>query len=102
MGDSVLQIPPETAPTVRDEAAALGKSVRSHALIEFVALMGLGIAGWFLCAPVLPIPSNAHPRAFLIALVEMLFLVGVGCRAARLPRFAPTALRRRLERREPS
>jgi len=59
--------------------------------------MGLGIAGWFLCAPVLPIPANEHPRAFLIALAEMLFLVGVGCRAARLPRFAPTASRRFLE-----
>ncbi len=100
MGESLLGNP-EIAASARDEVRTPDESIRNYAPIEFVALLVLGIAGWFLCAPVLPIPANEHPRAFLIALGEMLFLVGVGCRAARLPRFAPTALRRRLERKEP-
>src|SRR5579871_709327 len=100
MGESILGNP-EIAASARDEARTPDEKLRNYGSIEFIALLGLGIAAWFVCAPVLPLPSNAHLRAFLIASGEMLFLVGVGCRAARLPRLAPTALRRLLERREP-
>jgi len=68
--------------------------VRNSGSIEFVLLLALGMAGWFLCAPVLPIPPDKHLRAFTIALAEMLFLVGIGCRSARRPGFIPSALMR--------
>ena len=70
--------------------------VRYTGLIEFFVLMAIGMLGWFLCSPVLPIPPDKHLRALLIAMAEMLFLVGVGCRAARRPGFAPSAFRRRF------
>jgi membrane protease YdiL (CAAX protease family) len=70
--------------------------VRNFGPLEFFLLLALGMAGWFLCAPVLPIPPDKHPRAFAIALAEMLFLVGIGCRSARAPGFIPSALMRRF------
>jgi membrane protease YdiL (CAAX protease family) len=62
----------------------------------------LGIVGWFLCAPVLPIPPDKHLRAFAIALAEMFFLVGLGCRAAHRPGFAPSVIRRHYLSGEPA
>ena len=70
--------------------------VRYFGPVEFVLLLALGMAGWILCAPVLPIPADKHPRAFAIAFADMLFLVGIGWRSARGSGFVPTALRRRL------
>ena len=70
--------------------------VRYSRLIEFFLLLAVGMAGWVLCSPVLPIPADKHLRAISIALGEMLFLVGLGCLAARRAGFAPSALRRRL------
>jgi membrane protease YdiL (CAAX protease family) len=70
--------------------------VRYSRLIEFFLLLAVGMAGWVLCSPVLPIPPDKHLRAISIALGEMLFLVGLGCLAARRAGFAPSALRRRL------
>jgi membrane protease YdiL (CAAX protease family) len=70
--------------------------IRYPGLIEFLALLALGMLGWFLCSPVLPIPPDKHLRAISIALGESLFLVGLGCLAARRPGFSPTALRRWL------
>jgi membrane protease YdiL (CAAX protease family) len=71
--------------------------VRYPGLIEFFVLLALGMLGWFLCSPVLPISADKHLRAASIALTEMLFLVGLGCLAARRPGFVPSALRRRFE-----
>jgi membrane protease YdiL (CAAX protease family) len=71
--------------------------VRYPGLIEFFVLLAVGMLGWFLCSPVLPIPPDKHLRALSIALGEMLFLVGLGCLAARRPGFAPSAFRRRLD-----
>lgn len=68
--------------------------VRYPGLIEFFVLLAVGMLGWFLCSPVLPIPHDRHLRAISIALAEMLLLVGLGCLAARRPGFAPSALRR--------
>jgi membrane protease YdiL (CAAX protease family) len=65
-------------------------------LIEFFLLLAVGMVGWVLCSPVLPIPPDKHLRAISIALGEMLFLVGLGCLAARRAGFAPSALKRRL------
>lgn len=52
--------------------------------------------GWFLCSPVLPIPPDKHLRAISIGLAEMLFLVALGCLAARRPGFSPSAFGRRF------
>ena len=71
-------------------------------LIEFFVLLTVGMLGWFLCSPVLPIPSDKHLRAISIALAEMLFLVGLGCLAARRPGFAPSALGRRFAAVDPA
>lgn len=76
--------------------------VRYPALIEFSVLLALGMLGWVLCSPVLPIPGDKHLRAISIALAEMLFLVGLGCLAARRPGFAPSALRRRFAAVDPA
>jgi membrane protease YdiL (CAAX protease family) len=65
-------------------------------LIEFFLLLAVGMVGWVLCSPVLPIPPDKQLRAVSIALAEMLFLVGLGCLAARRPGFAPSAFRRRF------
>jgi membrane protease YdiL (CAAX protease family) len=59
-------------------------------------LLAVGMLGWVLCSPVLPIPHDKHVRAVSIALAEMFFLVGVGCLSARRAGLTPTALRRRL------
>jgi membrane protease YdiL (CAAX protease family) len=71
--------------------------VRYPGLVEFFMLLAVGMLGWFLCSAVLPIPHDKHLRAISIALGEMLFMVGVGCLAARRPGFAPSAFRRRLD-----
>jgi membrane protease YdiL (CAAX protease family) len=71
-------------------------------LIEFFLLLAVGMLGWFLCSPVLPIPADKHLRAIAIALAEMLFLVGLGCLAARRPGVAPSVLRRRFEAVDPA
>jgi membrane protease YdiL (CAAX protease family) len=76
--------------------------VRYAGLIEFFLLLAVGMLGWFLCSPVLPIPADKHLRAIAIALAEMLFLVGLGCLAARRPGVAPSALRRRFEAVDPA
>ncbi len=87
---------PGIAANVEREGNPPRAQVRYPGLIEFFVLLAVGILGWFLCSAVLPIPHDKHLRAFSIALGEMLFLVGVGCRAARRPGFAPSALRRRF------
>jgi membrane protease YdiL (CAAX protease family) len=71
--------------------------LRHPGLIEFFVLLAVGMLGWFLCSPVLPIPPDKHLRAVSIALGEMLLLVGLGCRAARRPGFVPSAFIRRLD-----
>jgi membrane protease YdiL (CAAX protease family) len=65
-------------------------------------LLAVGMLGWVLCSPVLPIPGDKHLRAISIALAEMLFLVGLGCLAARRLGFAPSALRRRFAAVDPA
>jgi membrane protease YdiL (CAAX protease family) len=87
---------PSIAANVELEGHPSRAQVRYPGLIEFVVLLALGMLGWFLCSPVLPIPHDKHLRAISIALAEKLFLVGLGCLAARRPGFAPTALRRRF------
>ncbi|MGA8057306.1 MAG: CPBP family intramembrane glutamic endopeptidase [Candidatus Binataceae bacterium] len=88
------------SPSIAANVALEGNPPRAQVghpgLIEFFALLAVGMLGWFLCSPVLPIPSDKHLRAISIALAEMLFLVGLGCLAARRPGFAPSALRRRF------
>jgi membrane protease YdiL (CAAX protease family) len=64
-------------------------------------LLALGMVGWVLCSPVLPIPPDKHLRAFAIALAEMLFLVGLGCLASRRPGFIPSTTRRHLLENQP-
>ena len=76
--------------------------VRYPRLIEFFVLLAVGMMGWFLCSPVLPIPPDKHLRAISIALGEMLFLVGLGCLAARRPGFVPSAFRRRFAASNPA
>jgi membrane protease YdiL (CAAX protease family) len=87
---------PSIAATVEFEGHPPHAQVRYPGLIEFFVLLGVGMAGWVLCSPVLPIPPDKHLRAISIALGEMLFLVGLGCLAARRVGFAPSALRRRF------
>jgi len=87
---------PSTTASVGLEGHPPRARVRNFGPIEFVLLLALGMLGWFLCAPVLPISSDKHPRAFAIALAEMLFLVGIGCRSARGSGFIPSALMRRF------
>ena len=70
--------------------------IRYPRLIEFFVLLAIGMLGWFLCSPVLPIPPDKHLRAISIGLAEMLFLVGLGCLAARRPDFSPSAFGRRF------
>jgi membrane protease YdiL (CAAX protease family) len=70
--------------------------VRYPRLIEFFVLLAVGMLGWILCSPVLPIPPDKHLRAISIALAETLFVVGLGCLAARRPGFVPSAFRRRF------
>ena len=88
------------SPSIGVDVAFEGSPPRAQVgypgLIEFFLLLALGMLGWFLCSPVLPIPADKHLRAISIALAEMLFLVGLGCLAARRPGFAPSALRRRF------
>src|SRR5258708_26704065 len=87
------------SPSIGADVAFKGSPPRAQVgyprLIEFFLLLALGMLGWFLCSPVLPIPAGNHLRAISIALAEMLFLVGLGCLAARRPGFARSALRRR-------
>jgi membrane protease YdiL (CAAX protease family) len=90
-----LESPSITANIVLEENPARAQ-VRYLATIEFFVLLGVGMLGWVLCSPVLPIPPDKHLRAASIALAEMLFLVGLGCLAARRPGFVPTLFRRRL------
>ena len=87
---------PSIAANVAIEGNPPRVQVRYPGLTEFFVLLAVGMLGWFLCSPVLPIPADKHLRAISIALAEMLFLVGLGCLAARRPGFAPSALRRRL------
>jgi membrane protease YdiL (CAAX protease family) len=94
-GETVVESP-SIAATVDLEGHPPHAQVRYPGLIEFFVLLGVGMLGWFLCAPVLPIPPDKHPRAISIALGETLFLVGLGCRAARRVGLAPSALRRRF------
>ena len=91
-----LRESPSIAANVELEGNPPRAQVRYSGLIEFFVLLAVGMLGWFLCSPVLPIPSDKHLRAISIALAEMLFLVGLGCLAARRPGFAPSALRRRF------
>lgn len=91
-----LRESPSIAANVALEGNPPRAQVRYPGLIEFFVLLAVGMLGWFLCSPVLPIPSDKHLRAISIALAEMLFLVGLGCLAARRPGFAPSALRRRF------
>ncbi|HEY2525143.1 MAG TPA: CPBP family intramembrane glutamic endopeptidase [Candidatus Binataceae bacterium] len=86
----------KVAAGVELEAHPSRARVRNFGPIQFVLLLALGMAGWILCAPVLPVPADKHPRAFAIALAEMLFLVGIGCRSARQSDFIPSALMRRF------
>ena len=72
------------------------RAVRYPRLIEFFVLLAVGMLGWFLCSPVLPIPPDKHLRAISIGLAEMLFLVGLGCLAARRPGFSPSTFGRRF------
>jgi membrane protease YdiL (CAAX protease family) len=90
-----LESPSITANIVLEENPARAQ-MRYLATIEFFVLLGVGMLGWVLCSPVLPIPPDKHLRAASIALAEMLFLVGLGCLAARRPGFVPTLFRRRL------
>jgi membrane protease YdiL (CAAX protease family) len=92
---------PSIATNIEIEGSTPRARVRYPRLIEFLVLLGVGMLGWFLCSPVLPIPSDKHLRAISIALAESLFLVGLGCLAARRPGFVPTALRRWLIMAEP-
>ncbi|HVB79252.1 MAG TPA: CPBP family intramembrane glutamic endopeptidase [Candidatus Binataceae bacterium] len=87
---------PSIAANVEIEGTLPRPRVRYPGLIEFFVLLGVGMLGWLLCSPVLPIPPDKHLRAISIALAESLFLVGLGCLAARRPGFSPTALRRWL------
>jgi membrane protease YdiL (CAAX protease family) len=87
---------PSIAATVELEGHRPVEQIRYPALLEFCLLLALGMCGWILCSPVLPIPSDKHLRAVSIALAEMLFLVGLGCLAARRVGFSPSALRRRF------
>ncbi len=87
---------PGVAANVELEGNRPGARAGHPGLIEFCLLLGLGMFGWVLCSPVLPIPPDKHLRAVSIALAEMLFLVGLGCLAARRAGFAPSALRRRF------
>jgi membrane protease YdiL (CAAX protease family) len=88
------------SPSIGADVAFKGSPPRAPVgyprLIEFFLLLALRMLGWVLCSPVLPIPADKHLRAISIALAEMLFLVGLGCLAARRPGFAPSALRRRF------
>ena len=88
---------PNTAENVELDGGAPRARVRNPGLIEFCLLLAIGMFGWVLCSPVLPIPPNKHLRAVSIALAEMLFVVGLGYRAARRAGFAPSALRRRFD-----
>lgn len=90
-----MESPTITANVVLEENPTRAQ-VRYPRLIEFVLLLAVGMAGWVLCSPVLPIPPDKHLRAISIAFAEMLFLVGLGCLAARRVGFAPSALRRRF------
>lgn len=96
MGKTPIQ---ETSIPADSAAAASPESRmpehRGHPrLLEFCLLLALGFAGWVLCAPVLPIPSDKHLRAVTIALIESAIIVGLGCLAARRVGLAPTASRR--------
>jgi membrane protease YdiL (CAAX protease family) len=92
--------PPLESPSITASAVFEGNpsraQVRYPRLIEFFVLLAIGMLGWFLCSPVLPIPPDKHLRAISIALAEMLFLVGLGCLAARRPGFSPSAFGRRF------
>ena len=94
------------SPSIAANVALEGtRSARRSAiprLIEFFVLLTVGMLGWFLCSPVLPIPPDKHLRAISIALAEMLFLVGLGCLAARRPGFVPSALGRRFAAADPA
>jgi membrane protease YdiL (CAAX protease family) len=90
-----LESPSITANVIVETNPARAQ-VHYPGLIEFFLLLAVGMAGWVLCSPVLPIPPDKHLRAILIAMAEILFLVGLGCLASRRPGFKPTALRRRL------
>jgi len=87
---------PSIAANVEVEGRPPRAQPRYPRLIEFLVLLAVGMVGWVLCSPVLPIPPDKHLRAISIALGEMLFLVGLGCLAARRVGFAPSALRRRF------
>jgi membrane protease YdiL (CAAX protease family) len=93
---------PSAAANIAFEGHPPRARVRFPGLIEFFVLLAVGMLGWFLCSPVLPIPGDKHLRAILIALAEMLFLVGLGCLAARRPGFAPSTLRRRFAATDPA
>jgi membrane protease YdiL (CAAX protease family) len=90
-----LESPSITASAVFEGNPSRGQ-VRYPRLIEFFVLLAVGMLGWFLCSPVLPIPPDKHLRAISIGLAEMLFLVGLGCLAARRPGFSPSAFGRRF------
>jgi membrane protease YdiL (CAAX protease family) len=83
------------------EASSASISRRDGGVSEFAALLALGMVGWFLCSPVLPIPPDKHLRAFAIALAETLFLVGLGCLAARRPGVSPSTTRRYFLKSQP-
>lgn len=97
-----LRESPSIAANVAIEGNPPRAQVRYPALIEFFVLLAVGMLGWVLCSPVLPIPGDKHLRAISIALAEMLFLVGLGCLAARRLGFAPSALRRRFAAVDPA
>lgn len=93
---------PNVIANVELEGKQPGARIRRRGLLEFCLLLAIGMCGWVLCAPVLPIPPDKHLRAVSVALAEMLFLVGLGCLAACRAGFAPTALRRRLAAASPA
>jgi membrane protease YdiL (CAAX protease family) len=87
---------PSIAATVELEGHPPVEQIHNPALLEFCLLLALGMFGWILCSPVLPIPPDKHLRAISIALAEMVFLVGLGCLSARRVGFSPSVLRRRF------
>src|SRR5260370_26597339 len=86
------------SPSIGADVAFKGSPPRARVgypgLIEFFLLLALGMLGWFLCSPVLPIPAGKHLPPLPIALAGRLFLAGVGRLAARPPGFCPRALPR--------
>jgi membrane protease YdiL (CAAX protease family) len=94
-GGNILDTPDIAAPE-KIERPVAGEHHGHPRLIEYGALVAVGLVGWVLCSPVLPIPADKHPRAITIALVETAIVVGLGCLAARRLDFTPTAIKRRL------